>query len=61
MSTMRTIEQAANLYKERDAQTAITQWFIRQLVVSGKVPSVKAGKKYLIALDKLDAYLKCEA
>ena len=54
----RTIRSAAAYYREHDPGTAITENFIRQLVISGAVPSMRAGKKYLVSLEKLDEYLQ---
>lgn len=54
---MRTINEAYNEIKANDPSTAITPYAIRQLVLDGKIPSVKAGKKYLLSLDALQSYL----
>lgn len=54
---MRTIEEAYAEIKSLDSGTAVTKNFIRTLIVSGKVPSVKAGRKYLINMDTLQNYL----
>lgn len=57
MPRMRTIQEAISALREQDPQTAITAHFVRQLVVTGTFPSVKAGKKYLINLDSLFEFL----
>ena len=57
MSRMRTLAEAYKEIKEKDENTAMTPYFLRQLVLQGEVPSVKAGRKYLINMDVLDAYL----
>lgn len=57
IAKMRTIDEAIAEIVSLDPNTAITKNFIRSLVVSGKIPSVKAGKKYLINLDVLHNYL----
>ncbi len=57
MPRMRTIDEAVAEIKSADEQTAITKNFIRSLVVSGKVPSIKAGRKYLINIAVLQDYL----
>lgn len=54
---MRTISEAAQEIKALDPRTAITEYHIRQLAVSGVIPRVKAGKKYLINLDTLIEYM----
>lgn len=57
MPKMRTIQEAAAEIKERDPNTAITPYAIRQMVLNGNLPHIKAGKKYLINLDVLERYL----
>lgn len=54
---MRLINEAYEEIKAKDPNTAITKYFIRDLVVSGKIPTSKAGRKYLINMDMLEAYL----
>lgn len=54
---MRTIKEAAQEIKEQDEHTALTQWRIRELVLSGVLPSVRAGNKILLNLDTLFEYL----
>ena len=57
MAKYRTINQAYECIKALDADTAITQHALRQLVVSGQMPSMRVGKKYLIDLDILSGLL----
>ena len=52
----RTIREAAAHYKEQDPGTAITEYRIRQLIVSGTVPSMKVGRKYLVTIEALEEY-----
>ena len=54
---MRTVSEAAREIKAKDPHTAITEHHIRQLAVSGRIPRVKAGRKYLISLDLLIEYM----
>lgn len=54
---MRTIKEAAQEIKELDEHTALTQWRIRELVLSGVLPAVRAGNKILLNLDTLFEYL----
>lgn len=54
---MRTINEAAAELKAADPHTAVTPHFIRQLILDGKIPSVMAGRKYLVNLDGLQEYL----
>ena len=53
----RTIKEAAAHYREQDPQTCLTETAIRTLIRSGQVPSAKIGKKYLVTLEALDAFL----
>ena len=55
---MRTVSEAALELKKLDPNTAVTEYHIRRLVLSGKLPKIKAGKKYLINLDLLLDYLE---
>lgn len=54
---MRTVHEAAEELRKLDAGTAVTEYHIRQLAINNIIPRVKAGKKYLINLDALIAYL----
>ena len=58
MPRIRTLAETYQYIKEQDKETAITQNALRRMVVSGQIPCVKAGKKYLIDLDVLFEYLK---
>lgn len=55
---MRTIHEAAEEIRKVDPSTAISENHIRRLALNGTILRVKAGKKYLINLDKLIEYLK---
>ncbi len=57
MLRMRTIKEAVAEIKEKDSKTAVTQYFLRQLVLSKKIPYVMSGGKYLINMDVLEDYL----
>ena len=54
---MRTVPEAAKELKEMDAHTAVTEYHIRQLALSGVLPREKAGRKMLINFDLLLEYL----
>ena len=54
---MRTVHEATVELRKLDAGTAVTEYHIRQLAINNIIPRVKAGKKYLINLDALIAYL----
>lgn len=55
---MRTVKEAAAEIKQLDSGTAMTEWRIRELALSGVLPRVQAGKKLLINLDTLFEYLE---
>ncbi len=58
MVHMRTIKDAAAHFKSVDPQTALTEYAIRTLLRTGKVPCVRMGKKYLVTIEALEAYLE---
>ena len=53
----RTIREAASYFRETDPQTCLTETAIRRLICSGSVPSVRVGRKYLVTVEALEAYL----
>jgi excisionase family DNA binding protein len=58
MLRMRYPKQALDLIREEDPGTQLTVNFIRQLAYSGRIPSVKVGRRHLIDVDALYEYLK---
>ena len=50
---MRTLDSAIAQLKADDPESGLTKYALRQMVLSGVVPSVKAGAKYLINYDAL--------
>lgn len=57
---MRTIDQAFAYIRENDPETCLTKYALRQAVVTGRLPSVKCGKKYLVSLQTVEAWLRGE-
>jgi excisionase family DNA binding protein len=55
---MRTIRQTAQYLRENDPLTALTETAIRRLLITGALPHVRIGAKYLIDLDSLEAFLR---
>lgn len=55
---MRTVAEAAKELKAIDEHTAVTEYHIRQLALSGVLPRVQAGRKLLINFDLLLEYLE---
>lgn len=53
----RTIREAAAYFRESDPQTCLTETAIRRLICSGAVPSARIGRKYLVTVEALEAYL----
>lgn len=60
MVRTRTIREAAAYFREKDPQTCLTETAIRTLLRTGDVPSVRVGKKYLVTVEALEAYLSGE-
>ena len=54
---MRTIPHAYQFLQQADPDTDITLSGFRRFVTTGKIPSVMAGKKYLIALEDINHFL----
>lgn len=53
----RTIREAAAYFQEKDPQTCLTETAIRTLLRTGTVPSARVGRKYLVTIEALEAYL----
>ena len=54
---MRTIKQAYEAMVDADPGCCLTMTALRRKVVSGEIPSVKVGTKYLIDIDRLEEFL----
>lgn len=54
---LRTINQAAEL-KEKDKNSAVSPYLIRQFILNNEIPSVKSGAKYLVEMSVLESYLR---
>ena len=55
---LRTVDEAYNEIKRMDPNTKATKYFLKTLVMTGTVPSIKVGnRKRLIDLDLLIRYL----
>ena len=57
MPRMRTIAAAYKELKNTDPRTSVTLNGLRTLVLTGAVPSVRVGNKYLISMDAIEEYL----
>lgn len=58
MSRIRTIDLAYDELLQADPGTALTRTGLRRLVVSGQLPSVRVGTKYLLDMEEIEAYLR---
>ncbi len=58
IARMRTLDEAYAELKQLDSGTAVSKYFIRQLAISGKIPTVMCGRKRLINFDGLLDYLE---
>lgn len=58
MSRVRTINKGYDELFRDDPGTSLTRTAFRRMVVSGKVPSVRVGTKFLIDLDEVETYLR---
>lgn len=56
MIRMRTIKDTVIELKQLDPKTAVTEYAVRQLVITDKIAYVKVGNKYLVNFDSLLEY-----
>lgn len=56
-SRMRTANEAYEMLKKEDPNTAVTLNHIKTIIRNGSLPVTKAGKKYLVDYDILVNYL----
>lgn len=57
----RTIREAAAHFREVDPHTSLTETAIRNLLRRGLVPCARVGRKYLVTIEALEAYLAGDA
>jgi len=57
IARIRTIKHAAEHIKKMDPETTVGEFYIRQLILSGKLRCNKSGNRYLVDLDRLEEYL----
>ena len=50
---MRSISQVIKFIKENDKETAITRYFIENLIYKQKIYYIKSGNKYYVDLDEV--------
>lgn len=54
---MRGVKQAVEEIKKDDPNTALTERALRRMILTGEIPHVKAGTKYLVNMNVLNDYL----
>lgn len=57
MKHMRTISGVIAAIRADDPDTALTPHWLRCLVLRGDIPSQRAGRKYLVAIEDVMAYI----
>lgn len=57
MTKMRLITEAYKMIKEEDPGSALTLNHLRAIVKSGKIPTLKSGRKTLVNYDALIEYI----
>ena len=58
MVRTRTIRKAAAYFQEADPHTCLRETAIRTLLRAGDVPCAHVGRKYLVTIEALEAYLE---
>ncbi|MBQ7123437.1 MAG: DNA-binding protein [Oscillospiraceae bacterium] len=53
MCRMRSIRETAEIFREMDPGTQITEKTLRIMIAEGTIPVVKTGVKFLINVDRL--------
>lgn len=57
MQRMRTTDEIYKYIRAQDPETSLTKSGLYRLVKSGAIPSVSCGKKKLVAIEAVEAYL----
>jgi excisionase family DNA binding protein len=57
MPRLRTVKQVVEHFRESDPGTAITEWWLRQLLKEGKIRHHKSGNKFLVDLDHVEEFI----
>lgn len=60
MVIVRTINEAFAKIQADDPNTSLTLTGFRKLVVSGEIPSIKRGNKWLVDMSVVESYFKGE-
>jgi len=54
---MRTLDMAYKDIKTADPNTSLSKYSLRQILMSGEVPTVRVGRLRLVNMDTLQVYL----
>ena len=55
---LRAPRAAAAWFKERDPDTAVSEAYIRRLIIDGEIPCVRNGCKQLVDCEQVEKYFK---
>jgi len=58
MMQIRTINAAIEELRSKDQDNCLTKNGLRQLIITGKIPSVSIGNKYLVSMETLSSFLQ---
>lgn len=61
LTLMLTINGLFKKLKAENPESELTLYFIRQLIVTGQIPSIKAGRKYLVNYEAFCQFLSGNA
>ena len=50
--------ECAKYIKEKDPDTAITEYAIRKMVANKQIKSIRTGKKYLINIEEVERFFE---
>lgn len=56
MSKLRTINQAYQIIKENDPDTAISKTYLRKILTDGTIKTIRSGNKTLVNMDLIEEY-----
>lgn len=54
---MRAPRKAAEYFKDRDPDTAITEAYIRRLIREGDIPIIRNGAKVLVSIESIEEFV----
>jgi hypothetical protein len=57
MFQLRTLDEAMAKIKKKDPDTSLTRYALRQAVLEGRIPCVMCGRKRLVDVARVFAYL----